>query len=288
MWSTTRSVATLTQHRITPSITRRLLSSSSSAHADQASTSTDVPRDARLLRANIQEEEDRLWDIENVEEEDQRHMSSWGWEIFHQQKEFFDRMRLLERDVPRFEKYRRPFIPPNPNKTSVLVRSVTYAGELHHPVTPKRVIVVPISKLQLRNADAIHNIKVIAGPRWFLEPPKDSGLPQATHEPVYASKATSASKDVEAEHGYVKISCELFPEGPMNLKWCMDTLRKLVSEANARATSSSPDSFTDIPLPTRHHDSRLRSHGRGGGSYKAERRRVTLADFPKEWLPSPR
>ncbi|CAG7853431.1 SubName: Full=Uncharacterized protein {ECO:0000313/EMBL:CCA73172.1} [Serendipita indica DSM 11827] len=262
---------------ITPSITRRLLSSSSSAHADQASTSTDVPRDARLLRANIQEEEDRLWDIENVEEEDQRHMSSWGWEIFHQQKEFFDRMRLLERDVPRFEKYRRPFIPPNPNKTSVLVRSVTYAGELHHPVTPKRVIVVPISKLQLRNADAIHNIKVIAGPLDFRK----------LHEPVYASKATSASKDIEAEHGYQDI-LRIVPEGPMNLKWCMDTLRKLVSEANARATSSSPDSFTDIPLPTRHHDSRLRSHGRGGGSYKAERRRVTLADFPKEWLPSPR
>jgi len=54
-----------------------------------------------------------------------------------------------------------------------------------------------------------------------------------------------------------------------------------------RAASSTPGaSFTDIPLPTRHHLSRLRAQGRGGGSFKAERRRITLRDFPKEWLPA--
>ena len=138
--------------------------------------------------------------------------------------------------------YRAPFIPPDPTKTPVLVRSVTYAGEPHHPVTPKRTVVVPVSKLQLGNADAIHNIKVIAGPRWFLDPPKDGGLPQATHEPVFASQSPSSPKKEDAEHGYIKISCEMFPEGPMNLKWCMDVLRTLVSEANVSDSNiHSPD-----------------------------------------------
>jgi small subunit ribosomal protein S35 len=34
------------------------------------------------------------------------------------------------------------------------------------------------------------------------------------------------------KEGYIKISCELFPETQMNLKWCMDALRRLVKEAN--------------------------------------------------------
>jgi small subunit ribosomal protein S35 len=113
---------------------------------------------------------------------------------------------------------------------------VTYAGEPFHPVTPKRTITVPISLLPLTNDTAIHNIKVIADTRWTMEPPKDTGLPQERHTPVYASdEGKTVERDVIAEHGYIKISSESFPEGQMNLKWCMDTLRRLVKEANVRA-----------------------------------------------------
>ncbi|KAG8811786.1 hypothetical protein FRC17_002322 [Serendipita sp. 399] len=171
-------------------------------------------------------------------------------------------------------------------QTPVLVRSVTYAGEPGHPVTPKRTIAVPLSRLPLMNEAALHNIKVMAGSRWVLEPPKDGGLPNPRHSILYAdSTAQVQGKDVIDKHGYIKISCESFPEAQMNLKWCMDALRRLVKEANERGNSASNGAFTDIPLPTRHHDSRLRSHGTGGGSYKAEKKRVTLEDFPREWLP---
>lgn len=133
--------------------------------------------------------------------------------------------------------YRRPFNPPSPTQTSVLVRSVTYAGEPYHPVTRKRAITVPVSLLPLANPTAIHNVKVLADTRWTTEPPKDAGLPQERHTPVFADKEKNMDGEKMSEHGYIKISCESFPEGQMNLKWCMDTLRKLVKEANVRTHS---------------------------------------------------
>jgi hypothetical protein len=45
--------------------------------------------------------------------------------------------------------------------------------------------------------------------------------------------------------------------------------------------------FTDLPLDTRHIDGRIRNQRKGGQSLLGERRRITLKDFPKEWLPEP-
>ena len=147
--------------------------------------------------------------------------------------------------------YKRPFYPPSPKHTPILVRSTTYAGEAGHPLTPKRSIVVPVSLLPLTNTsskaqeEALHNVKVLAGSRWTVDPSKDAGLPSWRHEPVYASDSSTVATGLEAHipagssnasdigrHGYIKISCELFPETQMNLKWCMDALRTLVREAN--------------------------------------------------------
>ncbi|KIM25320.1 hypothetical protein M408DRAFT_331253 [Serendipita vermifera MAFF 305830] len=285
----------------------RQLSSTSSRHAEPSEeTSTkqvaSIRRFPRALKRTALDEEELKWDLEDAEDEDARHMSSYGWDVYRQQREFFNVMRTLERDAPVLKAYRRPFHPPSPTHTPVLVRATTYAGEAGHPLTPKRTIVVPVALLPLKKsssdveAAALHNVKVLAGSRWTTEPPKDAGLPSWRHTPVYAAdesaqttkaKKGSASEEPEiGRHGYIKISCELFPETQMNLKWCMDTLRRLVSEANERAGSKVPGaSFTDVPLPTRHIDSRLRAHGLGGGSFKADRKRVTLRDFPKEWLP---
>ncbi|KAG8757530.1 hypothetical protein FRC14_001976 [Serendipita sp. 396] len=272
---------TLPVRRTQFSTPARFIASSSTIKAKPAPDS----RPAQNLGQSQQEDDDALWDLNDVEAEDERHMSSWGWELYHQQRDFFEIMRLLQRDVPNFMKYRRPFVPPDPAQTPVLVRSVSYAGEPGHPVTPKRVIVVPLSRLPLTGEGAMHNIKVIAGSRWVLEPPKDGGLPNPRHSITYANSPQAQGAEIIDKHGYIKISCESFPEAQMNLKWCMDVLRRLVKEANERGTSPSNGSFTDIPLPTRHHDSRLRSHGKGGGSFKAEKKRITIKDFPKEWLP---
>ena len=79
---------------------------------------------------------------------------------------------------------------------------------------------MPVSRLGLKTDAAIHRIKLLAGPRWTPEPPKDSGI--------------GPSEEENSEHGYIKISCEDFPEPAMNLKWASDTLDNLIATAKVR------------------------------------------------------
>lgn len=111
--------------------------------------------------------------------------------------------------------FRKPFVPPPPSQPLV-IRSIAYGGE-EHPVIRKRVIVTPVSRLPLKNDAAIHKFKLLAGPRWSPEAPKDSGLGHV---------------EDSGAHGYIKISCEDFPEPAMNLKWASDALDRLIAEAN--------------------------------------------------------
>lgn len=77
---------------------------------------------------------------------------------------------------------------------------------------------VAVDHLPLKDEAAIHKFKLLAGPRWTPEPPKDAGV----------------SRVDEWGNGYIKISMEDFPEAEKNLKWASDTLDKLVAEANVR------------------------------------------------------
>lgn len=113
--------------------------------------------------------------------------------------------------------FRKEFVPPTP-ETPLIVRSVHYQGE-NHPVTRKRVMTVAVDHLPLKDEAAIHKFKLLAGPRWTPEPPKDAGV----------------SRVDEWGNGYIKISVEDFPEAEKNLKWASDTLNKLVAEANVRS-----------------------------------------------------
>lgn len=111
--------------------------------------------------------------------------------------------------------FRKPFFPPPPSHP-LIVRSISYGGE-EHPATLKRTVVVPVVLLPLKDDMARHRFKVLAGPRWSVEPPKDSGL--------------GRTEDV-SKHGFFKISCENFPEASMNLKWASDVIDRLILEAN--------------------------------------------------------
>lgn len=153
--------------------------------------------------------------------------------------------------------YKRPFHPPSPAHTPVLVRATTFAGEAGHPLTPKRTVVVPVALLPLKKMSAsventaLHNIKVLAGSRWTMDPPKDAGLPSWRHQPVYASEAAQEAEEL-GRHGYIKVSCELFPETQMNLKWCMDALRRLVLEANVSQNRMESQTILTLLLGTRY------------------------------------
>jgi small subunit ribosomal protein S35 len=92
---------------------------------------------------------------------------------------------------------------------------MSYPGE-EHPAAVKRALTVAISQLPLKDKRAIYKFRLLAGVRWTPTPPKDSGIKLGE----------------SAEHGYVKISCEDFPEPAMNLKWVSDRLDDLINEAN--------------------------------------------------------
>ncbi|OCH94773.1 hypothetical protein OBBRIDRAFT_810346 [Obba rivulosa] len=182
---------------------------------------------------------------------------------FQQQRQQLYYKRLIEHEMPKLVAYRKPFVPPDASKP-LIVRTVSYGGE-EHPAAAKRTIVVSVSQLPLRNEVAIHKIKLLAGPRWSPEPPKDSGV---------------GVNEKGQEHGFIKISCEDFPEPAMNLKWVSDTLDRLLAEAN-----DSKDTFADLPLDTRHIDAKIRKAKKGGHIYGRGKSRPSLKDFPKEWLP---
>lgn len=112
--------------------------------------------------------------------------------------------------------FKKPFVPP-PTTHYITCRSLWYGGE-SHPAEKKAVVVLPVSQLPLSSPQAIHKFKLLAGPRWSTECPKDS--------------AFSAEEIATlGEHGFVKISMEDLPEQAMNLRWCSDTLDRMVLES---------------------------------------------------------
>ena len=159
--------------------------------------------------------------------------SSLGHLLLRQQRHLLNYMRLIEHDMPNLvrelnsfrllssqllsmiSEFREPFVPP-PTDRPIVVRSIDYGGE-EHPATTKRSVVVAVSRLPLKDAKARHVLKLLAGPRWSPTPPRDAGIgPNEAHE----------------YDGYIKISCEDFPQPGMNLKWISDVLDKMVEEAN--------------------------------------------------------
>ncbi|KAH9944149.1 ribosomal protein S24/S35, mitochondrial, conserved domain-containing protein [Epithele typhae] len=181
-----------------------------------------------------------------------------------QQREKLHYMRLIEHEMPKLVAYRKAFVPPT-DSSPLVVRRVSYGGE-EHPATTKRSIVAPVAKLPLKNAHALHKFKLLAGVRWTPTAPADAGL---------------SVSECQSEHGFFKISCEEFKAPAMNLKWASDALDRLVDEAN-----DTKETFADIPIDTRHVESRIRKSKKGGHIYGKQTHQPTLKDFPEEWLPT--
>lgn len=161
----------------------------------------------------------------------------------------------------------------------MVVRSLDYAGE-DHPVTAKRVIVVSVDQLPLRDVKAVHTIKLLAGPRWTPNPPTDAGV-----------------SGLEVwQNGFIKISCEHFPKPAMNLKWASDALDRLIVEANVSycelnqvrsclwGTQNPKNTFHDVPLDLRHVYSKTRKAKKGDHLRARVFQRPSILDFPEEWL----
>ncbi|KAJ7630849.1 mitochondrial ribosomal subunit protein-domain-containing protein [Roridomyces roridus] len=187
-----------------------------------------------------------------------------GHLMLQEQRQVLYYLRLIEHEMPKLVAYRKPFeLAP---ETPLVVRSVNYAGE-EHPITAKRVIVVAVDSLPLKDEDAVHRIKVLAGPRWTPHPPTDGGI----------------SGLEEWQNGYIKISCEDFPKPAMNLKWASDTLDRLVTHAN-----NANHDLKDVPVDMRHVYSKARKARKGEHTRGRVLARPSILDFPIEWIPKRR
>ncbi len=131
-----------------------------------------------------------------------------------------------------------------------------------HPVTRKVVLDVPVAPLfasgALGSTQARRKFLQLAGSRW--DPSKRSPAEviaaegqEQEQERAEEGKAEEAEKEQTAlsqrqpgqevaipgeeellknGQGWIKISCERFPLERQNMKWCSDTLDKLIREAN--------------------------------------------------------
>lgn len=220
-----------------------------------------------------------------------------GHLMLREQRQVLYYLRLIEHEMPKLvgelvcarlmlallnlrAAYRKPFVPAP--ASPLVVRTIDYAGE-EHPVTSKRVIVASVDDLPLKDKDAIHRIKVLAGPRWTPNPPADGGI----------------SGLEEWKNGYIKIACEDFPKPAMNLKWASDTMDKLVAHANVTRvlsiTFTAHDIFQnpkhdlkDVPVDLRHVYAKARKAKKGEHTRGRVFARPSILDFPLEWIPERR
>lgn len=195
---------------------------------------------------------DDPWDIANIEPFKFNDTTSYGHWVLEKRREQLELHRAVERDrellqsecrasssrvveTPRLTwalvaEQRKPFQPPT---SSQFLRfssfiSLTSADIFQDPSLAqmqKRSLQVPIDRLPLKDADAIHRFKLLAGPRWV--PPQEELEPKIPA----ASGAIVKQSDAPA-HGWFKMSEESFPDGRMNRKWLSDVLEKVVAEAN--------------------------------------------------------
>ena len=196
-----------------------------------AQTEEITTEDFREAHAPIRPE----WSLDDIVE-NENDSSSTGHLYLAQQRQSLKYLRLIEHEMPKLvgecspfhalldhltarnpPAFRKPFNPPT-SETPLVVRSMSYPGE-EHPAAVKRALTVAVSQLPLKGKRAIYKFRLLAGVRWTPTPPKDSGIKLGE----------------SAEHGYVKISCEDFPEPAMNLKWVSDRLDDLINEANVRS-----------------------------------------------------
>ncbi|KAJ7293490.1 mitochondrial ribosomal subunit protein-domain-containing protein [Mycena rebaudengoi] len=196
--------------------------------------------------------------------------TSAGHLMLQGQRQVLYYLRLIEHEMPKLVAYRKPFVPSA--STPLVVRSIQYGGE-EHPATSKRVVVVAVDDLPLRDEDAIHRIKILAGPRWTPNAPADGGI----------------SGLAEWKNGYIKIACEDFPKPAMNLKWASDALDRLIAHANASPLSPNPKhDLKDVPVDLRHVYAKARKAKKGDHTRSRVFSRPSILDFPIEWIPERR
>jgi small subunit ribosomal protein S35 len=131
-----------------------------------------------------------------------------------------------------------PFQPPNPETHYLRLTSFHNTSDPSDPLTSKKVLRVPISRLPLNSPESVHRFKLLVGPRWV--PPTgvlpDGSIPKDLQEKL----------EVDEKEGWFVMSEEGWKEGRMNRKWLSDILDKLVEESNVSTVHPSTCHYRHI------------------------------------------
>ncbi|KAK0554754.1 37S ribosomal protein S24, mitochondrial [Tilletia horrida] len=268
-------------------LNRRSFSTSSSANAKPRKGRTDpnAPYNIRKLKP---------FGYDDV--------TTIGHETLQLNREFLRMFRLVELELPKLAEFKQAFVPPvsSDYHNIVKLRFVHHQGQVH-PENKKCVLTLDIGPLfshpaqPLPTAAAKHKFLLLAGERYDPH----AGLKEArdrvrvsTHQPKDDGPASSAlngsdrrmpearlSDEQEADLeknwlGQIKIGSERFPTQVMNARWCLDTLQKLIEEANVN-----PEAYAAVPLDPR---SSLAREARKPQLGRSDA--VSIRDFPREWL----
>ncbi|WVO12895.1 hypothetical protein L204_100503 [Cryptococcus depauperatus] len=140
----------------------------------------------------------------------------------------------------------------------------------------KSVLLIPVASLPLLTPEALHRIKLLAGPRWTPGRPGKNEF-YKDEEPL-------------GKEGWIKISEERFENAQQNRRSASDMLERLVEAAS---DSKSPLSV-DIPIDTRHLIARHRKKRSRQNPFFWTSGQMFLSrlptvggikGFPVEWLP---
>ncbi|KAK8056404.1 hypothetical protein PG993_001631 [Apiospora rasikravindrae] len=193
------------------------------------SEATAVPKKMKKETFWGEDEEDPDMLVEDIDDEEPADddIMSMAHGKLEEFREYREYARVAAWQMPLLSKLTRKFEPPTAEQC-LRFRYTTYMGE-EHPAASKVVVEFSPRDLPLNEAQQL-KLKKLLGARW------------------------------NPETDIAKMSCEQFDHQAQNKRYLGDLVEKLVAQAKDKT-----DMFEDIPLDTRHHQTKVRPK------------------FPKEW-----
>jgi small subunit ribosomal protein S35 len=212
-------------------------------------TSTHTGVSKRDIKILYQKGEVGAYQVEGVKFEDDHTPLPFEYDeypeaaqqIIRDHREQREYNRIAAYEMPHLVKYRQKYEPAAKGEKPITYKYTTYLGEPEYAANRKVRLTVKVSDLGLDEQQA-HKFKVLAGARY------------------------DSNTDV------FKTSTDRFEEPLQNTRFLSDTLNSLLSESK----DLSKESFSDIPLDTRHTAKRL-------SKAKIRQRRYRSLAFPESW-----
>ena len=99
-------------------------------------------------------------------------------------------------------------------------------GQPNHKITQNAISTVPVSSLPLSSPEAVHRLKLLAGPRWT------PGRKDVRELDIHPNAGFNRGPRDIGKDGWLYMSCDKFQGHRMNRKFLSDTLERLVEAAN--------------------------------------------------------